>query len=104
MSLARTLLTSPKVLLADEVDAGLDDENADKVASIMAQAAERGMAVIRIRHRPPDGVPRAFSHWPMAYCRVRMLRTPQQPMIPMISRHSPIRCKECRHERQLLFH
>ena len=41
MSLARTLLTSPKVLLADEVDAGLDDENADKVASIMAQAAER---------------------------------------------------------------
>ena len=55
MSLARTLLTSPKVLLADEVDAGLDDENADKVASIMAQAAERGMAVIRIRHRPPDG-------------------------------------------------
>ena len=55
MSLARTLLTSPKVLLADEVDAGLDDENADKVASIMAQAAERGMTVIRIRHRPPDG-------------------------------------------------
>ena len=55
VSLARTLLTSPKVLLADEVDAGLDDENADKVASIMAQAAERGMAVIRIRHRPPDG-------------------------------------------------
>ena len=55
VSLARTLLTSPKVLLADEVDAGLDDENADKVASIMAQAAERGMTVIRIRHRPPDG-------------------------------------------------
>lgn len=55
VSLARTLLTSPKVLLADEVDAGLDDENADKVASIMSQAAERGMAVIRIRHRPPDG-------------------------------------------------
>ena len=55
VSLARTLLTDPKVLLADEVDAGLDDENADKVADIMAQSAARGMAIIRIRHRPPDG-------------------------------------------------
>ncbi len=56
VSLARTLLTDPKVLLADEVDAGLDDENADKVASILLQAAHNGMAVIRIRHRPPDGL------------------------------------------------
>lgn len=55
VSLARTLLTEPKVLLADEVDAGLDDENADKVAAIMAQYATHGMAIIRIRHRPPDG-------------------------------------------------
>ena len=55
VSLARTLLTSPKVLLADEVDAGLDDENAEKVASIMADAAAHGMAIVRIRHRPPDG-------------------------------------------------
>lgn len=42
-------------LLADEVDAGLDDDNAAKVATIMADAATRGMAIIRIRHRPPDG-------------------------------------------------
>lgn len=55
VSLARTLLTRPVVLLADEVDAGLDDDNADKVASIMASAAARGMAIVRIRHRPPDG-------------------------------------------------
>lgn len=55
VSLARTLLTSPRVLLADEVDAGLDDENAEKVASIMADAAAHGMAIVRIRHRPPDG-------------------------------------------------
>ncbi len=53
--LARTLLTRPAVLRADEVDAGLDDDNADKVASIMASAAARGMAIVRIRHRPPDG-------------------------------------------------
>ena len=55
VSLARTLLTRPAVLLAAEVDAGLDDDNADKVASIMASAAARGMAIVRIRHRPPDG-------------------------------------------------
>ena len=55
VSLARTLLTRPAVLLADEVDAGLDDDNADKVTSIMASAAARGMAIVRIRHRPPDG-------------------------------------------------
>ena len=55
VSFARTLLTRPAVLLADEVDAGLDDDNADKVASIMASAAARGMAIVRIRHRPPDG-------------------------------------------------
>ncbi|PWG59911.1 ABC transporter ATP-binding protein [Bifidobacterium catulorum] len=55
VSLARTLLTEPTVLLADEVDAGLDDENAEKVADIMAQAASGGMAIVRIRHRPPDG-------------------------------------------------
>ena len=55
VSLARTLLTRPAVLLADEVDAGLDDDNADKVASIMASAAARGMAIVRIRHRPPGG-------------------------------------------------
>ncbi|PJM73843.1 ABC transporter ATP-binding protein [Bifidobacterium primatium] len=55
VSLARTLLTNPKVLLADEVDAGLDDDNAEKVASIMVHAAADGMAIVRIRHRPPDG-------------------------------------------------
>lgn len=55
VALARTLLTRPKLLLADEVDAGLDDDNAAKVAAIMTRAAREGMAVIRIRHRPPDG-------------------------------------------------
>ncbi|PLS30325.1 ABC transporter ATP-binding protein [Bifidobacterium margollesii] len=55
VSLIRTLMTKPSVLLADEVDAGLDDENAEKVARIMTCAANGGMAVVRIRHRPPDG-------------------------------------------------
>ncbi|NMM94406.1 ABC transporter ATP-binding protein [Bifidobacterium sp. DSM 109957] len=55
VSLVRTLLTRPKVLLADEVDAGLDDDNANLVADVLAEAAEHGMAVMRIRHRSPDG-------------------------------------------------
>lgn len=55
VALARTLLTDPKMLFADEVDAGLDDDNANKVATIMADAAAHGMAIIRIRHRSPDG-------------------------------------------------
>lgn len=55
VSLARTLLTKPRVLLADEVDAGLDEENADKVADLLKLAARQGAAVVRIRHRAPDG-------------------------------------------------
>ncbi|WP_169276217.1 ABC transporter ATP-binding protein [Bifidobacterium moraviense] len=54
--LLRTLLTAPKVMLADEVDAGLDEENADKVGAILAYAAEhKGMAIVRVRHRSADG-------------------------------------------------
>ncbi|WP_239512359.1 ABC transporter ATP-binding protein [Bifidobacterium aerophilum] len=54
--LLRTLLTLPKVMLADEVDAGLDEENADKVGEILAYAArEKGMAIVRVRHRAADG-------------------------------------------------
>lgn len=53
--LLRTLLTGPKVLLADEVDAGLDDENADKVGRMLAHAASRNMAIMRVRHRAADG-------------------------------------------------
>lgn len=55
VSLARTILTKPRVLLADEVDAGLDEENADKVADLLKQAAGQGAGVVRIRHRAPDG-------------------------------------------------
>ena len=56
VSLLRTLLTEPDVLLADEVDAGLDNDNASRVSHMLADAAGRGMAVCRIRHRDSDGL------------------------------------------------
>lgn len=57
VSMIRSILTFPKVLLADEVDAGLDDDNARLVGAYMADFAHRtGMALIRVRHRAPDGL------------------------------------------------
>ena len=53
--LLRTLLTAPEVLLADEVDAGLDAANAERVGSMLGRAAAGGMAVLRVRHHESDG-------------------------------------------------
>lgn len=56
VALLRAFATSPKVLLLDEVDAGLDDESARAVGRLCSSmAAEKGVAIVRIRHRPPDG-------------------------------------------------
>lgn len=57
VSMLRTMLTHPKVVLADEVDAGLDDDSSAIVARYMVRMAHQsGMAMIRVRHRPPDGL------------------------------------------------
>ena len=56
VSLLRSLLTKPDVLLADEVDAALDDDSAALVSHMIADAASHGMAVLRIRHRESDGL------------------------------------------------
>lgn len=51
VALLRTLLTSPRVLLLDEPDAALDDVAAGAVAAMTMEFAERGNAVVRVRHR-----------------------------------------------------
>lgn len=79
MSLARTLLTRPKVLLADEVDAGLDDDNAEKVARILAKAAADGMAIVRIRTGRRMAAPHVSYVLPMA--RSRSPATPKRTVL-----------------------
>lgn len=56
VALLRTLLTRPLVLLADEVDAALDDASDAQIEQMIAEAAHRGMAVVRVRHRASDGL------------------------------------------------
>lgn len=56
VSLLRTLLTRPRVLLADEIDAALDDESAHAEGEYVARlAADFGLSALRVRHRAPDG-------------------------------------------------
>ena len=56
VALLRTLLTRPRVLLADEVDAALDDASDAQIEQLIAEAAKDGMAVVRVRHRASDGL------------------------------------------------
>lgn len=56
VALLRTLLTRPRVLLADEVDAALDDASDAQIEQLIAEAAQNGMAVVRVRHRASDGL------------------------------------------------
>lgn len=54
--LLRSLMLRPKVLLSDEVDAGLDSDSSEKVGAVLQSAADHtGMAVLRVRHRDSDG-------------------------------------------------
>jgi putative ABC transport system ATP-binding protein len=56
IAFARTLLTTPAVLLLDEVDAALDDVSAACVTAATHAFCERGGAVVRVRHRADDGL------------------------------------------------
>jgi putative ABC transport system ATP-binding protein len=54
VALLRVLLTRPAVLLADEPDAALDDESAERVCDGIATFVSDGGAVVRVRHLRVD--------------------------------------------------
>lgn len=56
VAMLRVLLTEPKVLLLDEADAALDADSSAAVTAMTRSFAERGGAVIRVRHREDDGL------------------------------------------------
>ncbi len=55
VSLLRTVVTTPKILLLDEVDASLDQGSASKVGDLLAHIASTGVACLRVRHGVSDG-------------------------------------------------
>ena len=55
VALLRALELEAPLTLLDEVDAALDDDSARLVGSVVSQAAGRGRAFLRVRHRAPDG-------------------------------------------------
>lgn len=50
VSIARALLSSPKLLIADEPTGDLDDETTDDIMKLFAQLAENGTAVLMVTH------------------------------------------------------
>jgi len=56
VALLRVTLTTPDVLLLDEPDAALDDDSALSVATLTRAFAEKGGAVVRVRHHRSDGL------------------------------------------------
>lgn len=59
VALVRCLLTRPRVLLMDEVDAALDERSSRAVSAMTASLAAEGACALRVRHRAPDGLARA---------------------------------------------
>ena len=56
VALVRTLLTHPRVLLLDEPDAALDELSASAVSELTREFADKGGAVVRVRHHRSDDI------------------------------------------------
>ena len=76
IALLRAFLTRPDVMLMDEADAALDNESSAAVSHLTAQAAKRGAACLRIRHRGPDGLATLTLH--MADGKLRETETGEE--------------------------
>ena len=50
MAIARSLMTDPDILLADEPTGDLDDENTEIVFRLLKDVAQKGTAVLLVTH------------------------------------------------------
>ena len=50
MAVARALITSPKVILADEPSGNLDKENAAKIIDLMFELVKRNTSLVLVTH------------------------------------------------------
>ncbi|MDR2400365.1 MAG: ABC transporter ATP-binding protein [Deferribacteraceae bacterium] len=50
VSIARALLSSPKLLIADEPTSDLDEETAENIVNILSDIAREGVAVLMVTH------------------------------------------------------
>jgi cell division transport system ATP-binding protein len=53
IAIARAILNSPKLIVADEPTANLDPETADGIMQLMRQISQTGTAVIMSTHNMP---------------------------------------------------
>lgn len=56
LAFLRVLLTTPKILLLDEVEAALDEASIEKVRQHLRTFLESGGSILRSRHRTEDGL------------------------------------------------
>ncbi len=59
ITIARALLNSPKIILADEPTGNLDPETADQIVALFRDIAEKGTAVVMTTHNLP-----MLEHYP----------------------------------------
>ncbi len=59
VALVRALMTEPRIIVADEPTASLDEESALTVVTLLREAADRGAAVLSVTH---DAVGLELSH------------------------------------------
>ena len=63
MAVARSLITNPKILIADEPTSDLDPENADSILRLFEEINKGGTAVIMVTHdrQIPTAANRRFT-------------------------------------------
>lgn len=54
--IARALINSPSLLIADEPTSSLDPDTADEICRLLKEASENGCSVLMVTHRPENTI------------------------------------------------